>query len=140
MNILVAVDGSPCSLRAVRYAADRLRAARGAKLHLLNVQPPVMSGNVTRFVSKAMIEDYHREQGERALAKARRLLDAARLPYVPHIVTGPVAQTIVDAARAFGCGEIVMGTRGHGAVARLVLGSVATKVVHLARQPVTLVK
>jgi nucleotide-binding universal stress UspA family protein len=47
---------------------------------------------------------------------------------------------IVEVARNMKCGEIVMGNSGLGAVAGLVLGSVARKVVYLAKGPVTLVK
>ncbi|MDP1535845.1 MAG: universal stress protein, partial [Burkholderiales bacterium] len=65
---------------------------------------------------------------------------AARVPHETHVVRGPVAETIVRHARSLRCGEIVMGTRGMGDVARLVLGSVATRVVRLSRVPVTLVK
>ena len=43
-------------------------------------------------------------------------------------------------AEELGCDEIIMGTRGMGAIGNLVMGSVATKVVHLAGIPVTLVK
>jgi nucleotide-binding universal stress UspA family protein len=43
-------------------------------------------------------------------------------------------------ARRLGVDQIVIGSRGLGAIGKLVLGSVATKVAHLARVPVTLVK
>ena len=57
-----------------------------------------------------------------------------------HLVIGDPATAIVKLARRLNCDLIVMGTRGMGKVAGLVLGSVATKVVHLADAPVTLVK
>jgi nucleotide-binding universal stress UspA family protein len=47
---------------------------------------------------------------------------------------------IAEVGRQENCDAIVMGTRGMGAVSGLVLGSVATKVIHLADVPVTLVK
>lgn len=50
------------------------------------------------------------------------------------------AQHIAEFASENACDEIIMGTRGMGAVGNLVLGSVATKVVHLATVPVTLVR
>lgn len=55
---------------------------------------------------------------------------------VPAYLTPAVAR----AARRLGCEAIVMGTRGMGAAANLILGSTATKVVHLTKLPVTLVK
>jgi nucleotide-binding universal stress UspA family protein len=53
---------------------------------------------------------------------------------------GPVAETIDRIARETQADQIVMGTRGLGRVRGLLLGSVATQVVHLADIPVTLVK
>jgi nucleotide-binding universal stress UspA family protein len=53
---------------------------------------------------------------------------------------GQVAKTIADVAREEGVGQIVMGTRGLGGVQGLLLGSVATQVIHLAEVPVTLIK
>ena len=50
------------------------------------------------------------------------------------------ATTIARRADSLQCEGIVMGTRGMGAIANLLLGSVAAKVVHLANVPVTLVK
>jgi nucleotide-binding universal stress UspA family protein len=51
-----------------------------------------------------------------------------------------VARSIVERAHELGCTHIVMGTRGMSLLGNLVLGSVATKVIHAARCPVTLVK
>lgn len=140
MKLLVPIDGSPGSLRAAAWAVKRAARAGEGKVLLLNVQAPIRSGNISRYVTRAMIEDYRREQGERALAKARRLLGKSGVSHVAHIVTGHIAESIVEHARRERCSEIVMGTRGMGRIATLVLGSIATKVVHLARVPVTVVR
>jgi len=50
-----------------------------------------------------------------------------------------VAETIVKYAKRWQCDSILIGTRGLGLTAGLVLGSVALKVIHLAKIPVTLV-
>ena len=57
---------------------------------------------------------------------------------MPSSATSP--STIADCARDLQCDAIVMGTRGLGAIQTLLLGSVAVKVIHLADQPVTLIK
>jgi nucleotide-binding universal stress UspA family protein len=90
-------------------------------------------------VSRDMIERYYREEGGKMLAAARPPLEAARIGYQPHILVGPIAPTIVDHARRSGCHMICMGTRGMTAVANVVMGSTATKVLHLADVPVVLV-
>jgi nucleotide-binding universal stress UspA family protein len=53
---------------------------------------------------------------------------------------GPIAETIERVSHEVGADQIIMGTRGLGRLRGLLLGSVATQVVHLARVPVTLVK
>jgi nucleotide-binding universal stress UspA family protein len=82
---------------------------------------------------------YYREEGEKMLAAARGLLDAAGITYAPHILVGPIAETIVAHARGSGCHMICMGTRGMTALSNVVMGSTATKVLHLADVPVVLV-
>jgi nucleotide-binding universal stress UspA family protein len=57
-----------------------------------------------------------------------------------HIVVGHAGQTIANHASHWGCTRIVMGTRGLGALANVVVGSTALQVMHLSEIPVTLVK
>ena len=72
-RVLVPVDGSDCSLRAVDYVVgDRAlcAAADGYEVHLLNVQAP-LPRDVTQFVGHAQVADFHRAESERALAAGR---------------------------------------------------------------------
>ena len=141
MNILLPVDGSQNSLSAVRHVMamkDRLREP--IAIHLVNVQMPVVSGVVKRFISQQQLNDYYQEEGGKALAGARAALDQAGVPYEHHISVGEVAATLAGYARDKGCGHIVMGARGAGGIAGMLLGSTATRVVQLADVPVTLVK
>jgi len=75
-----------------------------------------------------------------ALRDSRAALDSAGVEVNAHVVAGHAAETIVRVARQQRCTRIVMGTRGLGAMAGLMLGSVAYKVIHLSLIPVTLVK
>jgi len=140
-RILVPVDGSETAVRAVDYA---LRLARGSRepveLHLLNVQPPIVSGGVRMFFKHEEIEAYYQDSGQDALRAARERLDQAGQGYVQHVSVGPLGETIVAYAKEQRCDHIVMGTRGLGAMSGMVLGSVASKVIYLAEVPVTLVK
>jgi nucleotide-binding universal stress UspA family protein len=140
-KVLIAVDGSENSLRAVRHLISEKDVYREAlSVVLINVQPPVVSGAVKTFLSQDQIENYYREEGESALAGARDLLAAAGIPAEHRILVGDVAQTIACVAKERGCAQIVMGTRGLGTVSGMLLGSVATKVIHLADVPVVLLK
>lgn len=140
-KLLVAVDGSDVALRAVDYAIREARTVPEVRLHLLNVQePPQIYGMVTAYLSTEQWHVAHQEIGRRALDPAERAVAAAGLQSSATVVVGPVAQTIVAQADSLGCDAIVMGNRGLTALGDLVLGSVAVKVLHLARCPVTLVK
>ena len=137
---LIALDGSEPSLKVIDYviteAANRLTRPQ---LLLVNVQPP-LSNDITRFIEEKVVNDFHRETGDAALAQARQKLESAGLAYSAHIMLGEAAPTLVEFAADKGCSLIVMGARGLGSVAGLLMGSVATKVVKLSTVPVLLVK
>lgn len=137
-NILVPVDGSANSDRAVRYAIELLKGG-GGKLHLLNVQPPV-GGAVSTFVRKADIDSYHRDEGEKALAGAAKIAADADMPAEKHISVGRPGALVAEFAGRVGAVMIVMGTRGHTGLAGVILGSVAQDVIARADVPVCLVK
>lgn len=73
-------------------------------------------------------------------SKAREKLDVAGIQYAFHIGVGDPAQVIVQYAEDQRCEEIIVGSRGMGTVSNLVLGSVASKVIHLAKVPVLIAK
>lgn len=140
-GILVAVDGSAASERVLEHVIEECALLREPlEVHLLNVQQPLVGVNVKLFVSRADLEDYYREEGGKALAAARARLEAERLAYHPHIGVGDPAEVIVQYARDKRCWRIYMGTRGLGSMSGLLLGSVATKVLHLSPVPVVLVR
>lgn len=139
LNVLVPVDGSDSSHRAVRHLIDLVKNGERMEVHLVNVQP-ILSGHVSMFVTAEMVENFRREEGEQAAQAARGLLDEAGVGYVFRIEAGHIAETLAQYAQDHDIDKIVMGTRGMGAISNLVLGSVATKVIHLATVPVTLVK
>ncbi|CAM3978886.1 Universal stress protein [Bordetella tumbae] len=139
-KILVPVDGSESALRALKTAIAMAGQHDEAELHLLNAPPPILSGHAKMFLDKQVVQDYYNEEGEKALADARKAAENAGVRFVTAIKAGQSAQTIVDYAHAHQCAHIVMGTRGLSALPGILLGSVANKVIHLADVPVTLVK
>ena len=140
MKILVPVDGSESAQRAVDYVVRLAKQGAQLQLDLLNVQIPIVSGDIRRFVSQAMIDHYHQEEAEKALQGAKSLLDRSGVTYNATALCGHIAETIAQYVSNHACDAIVMGTRGMGPIKNLVLGSVATQVVHAANVPVTLVK
>ena len=138
---LVAVDNSEHSLRAVRFAISLANDNGPLALHLVTVhEEPLIYGEIAVYVTREKMEELQRRHSEGVLAPAEAMLKEAGVPYEREIVIGPVAHGIADCATRRGCDAIVMGCRGHGAVGNLVLGSVATKVLHLAHIPVVVVK
>jgi nucleotide-binding universal stress UspA family protein len=141
MNILLPVDGSEYSLQAVRQVIAIKELYRDPiSVHLLNVQAQVLSGAVKMFISQKQLNDYYREEGVKALASARVLLDQAGIDYQHHIGVGEIAATIVSYARDKRCQQIVIGSRGGGGFTGALLGSTAIRVAQLTDVPVLLVK
>jgi YjbE family integral membrane protein len=138
-KLLVPVDGSESSDRAIDQLVERVRGSPGAEVHLLNVQPP-LSSTVASHVAHGASSKHHQEEGLECLRKAREKLDRAGVPYRHHIVVGEPAETIARFAREQNVSEIFMGTRGLGATAGALMGSVAEKVKASAGIPVVLVK
>ena len=139
MKILVPVDGSESASRALGHVLYLRSHGLPVEIHLLNVQPPVVSGHVKMFLDGEEIKRICHDEGVKTLAAARARLDEAGVPYRHHIIVGHVTETIVRFAKELGAEQIVMGLRGTSQFADLVLGSVANKVVQLAAMPVTLV-
>lgn len=138
-KILMPVDGSDCALRAVKHVIGLAPNLNNVELHLINVQAPLPS-DVSRFISADDIKSFHQEEAKKELQSARDALDAAGVTYQVHIVVGDPAQSIARFAEENGCDQIVMGTHGRTGLAGAVMGSVATKTLHLSKVPVLVVK
>lgn len=141
MRILLAVDGSD---HGVRATAEVLRLAAhfsaSPEIHLLFVHAPVPSGLLQQHVSRDALNDYYREEGNDATRAALETLRNAKVEPVLHLHVGPPAETIARYAEQQDCEMIVMGRRGHGALASFALGSVASGVLHHSKRPVLLVR
>lgn len=106
---------------------------------MLYVEDPVPL-RMHAVLSNQEIDRMQATESERILHAAQRVLDAAGLPYRVHCRAGTPANEIAHQAQESQCDAIIMGTRGLGPVAGAVIGSVASRVVHLVNVPVTLVK
>lgn len=138
MRILVAVDGSKPSLKAVQLLIDHCDWYRSRpEVELVTVHLPVP--RVARL-NKGQVDRYYAEEGEAMLAAAKKKLDAAGIAYQARVLVGPVAETIVGHAREKRCDIIYIGTRGRTEIGSALLGSTATKVLHVSDVPVLLVK
>jgi nucleotide-binding universal stress UspA family protein len=141
LKALVPVDGSSNSLCAIRHVIRLVQDREPLEIHLLNVQPP-LHGDVTSFVAKENVRDFHLEEGEKALARACELLREAEVPFTKHLYVGSAAQVIAEVARELRCDKVVMGTHGRGTITQLLMGSVSHEAIHQMDPeiPITLVK
>ena len=108
-------------------------------VHVLRVQPS-LQGDISRFVSPAQLQEFHREEGDKHLAGALARLEQAGVRAEGHVRVGESAQVIQAFATEKACDQIIIGTRGHSGLTGVLLGSVATKLAHLSVIPVTLVR
>ncbi|WGK60414.1 universal stress protein [Halopseudomonas sp. SMJS2] len=140
-NVLVPFDGSDSAKRAVTYLVEAARAYPDILVHVLNVQREAnLYGN---YVPASMLEDLRQGALKHAAsinAEAVQMLQAASVRYETHETIGDVVSEVVAAVKRHNCDTVVMGTRGMGSLGNLVLGSVATRVVHDVNVPVLLVK
>ena len=137
MKILIAADGSPYTRAAARYVASHSGMLRQQpEVRIIHVHAALP---VTRSVSKKAIEDYYREESQKALSVAQKELEKAGVKFTSTWVTGDAAEQIARYAKSEGIDLIVTGTRGHGALAGLALGSVTNKLIALTKVPVLVI-
>lgn len=139
-KILLAVDGSACSIHAANALIAHIKHLReAAHVHPVYVHLPVPLEAATRHTAPEVLTEYYREEGQAQLAPVIELLAAAGVVFTPHIHVGDVADTLISLARDLGCDFICMGTHGHGAVGSAVLGSVSAKVMRRCDTPLMLI-
>lgn len=142
MKILVATDGSKNALRAVKYAADLLGGTtdKTKSITLISVHDDAGLRHAKAFVGKDAVADYLRELSEKELKPAMKALDASGIKHDMVILVGNVSQEIVAHGQKGKYDMIVLGSKGRIAIADMLLGSVAQRVLTQSKQPVVLVK
>ncbi len=127
-------------MRAVRYAAEAAQENRSLELELLHVLDPVTFKSPAASLSPDDLTRLYPDEADRALQPARRILEAAGIAYRLRCRVGAAALEIAAQVRESGCAGVIMGTRGMGPIATVMIGSVANRVVQIVDVPVTLVK
>ncbi len=138
-RILVPTDGSAGVERAIEQAVE-LAAAHGATIHAIFVINTANFASLPMETSWEGVSDILREDAEEALARVREIADASGVPVQTHVLEGGPSNEIVAFADEEGCDLIVMGTHGRGGIDRLLLGSVAERVVRSSSVPVLTVR
>jgi nucleotide-binding universal stress UspA family protein len=141
MKILVAIDGSKNSLRALKYAIKlAARMAEPSQLMLVNAHDDIALRGASQFVGKDAVKDYLDDLSRSELQDAIAAAEKAKVKFETKMLRGQVAQAIAKAAGDADCDLIVLGSKGRSAIKDLLIGSVAQRVASLSDVPVTLVK
>lgn len=145
MKILLAVDGSSYTAKAVDYICNHLDWFKGVEaLHLLYVKTAIPSGfaahGARSVAGDASVDNYYREEAEIALRPAEEKLGSMGLPFQSAYLVGDIADQVNAYVADNGIDLIVMGSHGHNALTSLVMGSVTTKVMATSKVPVMVVR
>ena len=135
-NIILAIDGSEYSLRALEYARS-LALNYKASLWLVHVFSH--TSDLLGYQDFEKLYAKRKSAGQSILDEARAKLGDADFEVHAELVEGSDAEAILTLAEKHNADLIVMGTRGFGAVKGLLVGSVSRKVIHLAQCPVMVV-
>ena len=135
-NIVLAFDGSEYSNRALQYAktfAERFEATLWL-VHIFTHTSDLLGyEDYEKFYSK------RKAGGQALLDTALRDLKNTRLDVIEELQEGPEAESILNIAKNCQADLIIMGTRGHGTIKGLLVGSVSRKVIHHSSCPVMVV-
>lgn len=141
MKILVAIDGSKNSLRALKHAIKLVgKVSEPSELLLVNAHDDVALRGASQFVGKDTVKSYLDDLSRTELADAIQAAEKAKVRFESKMLRGQVAQSIAKAAADGDCDLIVLGSKGRSAIKDLLIGSVAQRVATLSEVPVTLVR
>ncbi|NOZ58574.1 MAG: universal stress protein [Euryarchaeota archaeon] len=133
-HILVATDGSRFSEAAVCYAMH-LAKQSGARLTIIHV------ANVHGYVEVLWhdMKRKYREEGMRVLEEVREHCSLEGIEAETLLEEGVPYLKIVEAAKRLNCDLIILGSHGHSGLEKMLLGSVAERVIGISPVPVMVV-
>ena len=135
-NIVLAFDGSEFSNRALQYAktfAERFEAT----LWLVHIF--THTSDLLGYEDYEKLYSKRKASGQTLLGVALQELSNTKLDVREKLEEGPEAESILNIAKNCNADLIVMGTRGHGKLKDLLVGSVSRKVIHHSLCPVMVV-
>ncbi len=138
-RILVPTDGSAGVERAIEQAVA-LASVHGATIHAVFIVNTANFAALPMETSWEGVSDMLREDGEEALERVRTMAAREDVPTETNLIEGTPSKEIVHYATEADCDLIVMGTHGRGGIDRLLLGSVAERVVRASPVPVLTVR
>jgi nucleotide-binding universal stress UspA family protein len=124
------VHSEAAQVRTALDTAIEIHRREGARIHLLNVQPP-LTRYAARFFNAEELVRLQEDTAREELAPACAALDAAGIPYWTHVDVGRSAETIVKFARLYYCDRILMAGPSEPGYAEKLFGTLESQVRHL---------
>ncbi len=140
MNILLAVDGSPYTKKMLAYLATHEELLAGSHSYTAVTVQPQLPARARAALGKQVVEQYYAEVGAKVMGPVTKFLARHGVEIKTLVKVGPVGETIAKVADSGRYDLLVMGSHGHGALGKLVMGSVSTQVLASSRVPVLLVR
>jgi nucleotide-binding universal stress UspA family protein len=137
-NILLAVDGSEHSLHASRVASDLAQAMKSQTLRIVVAFDPIPVHLGEPYMQEAI--NARLREAEAIVQKVVETVGTISAEISTETIEGDPAEVILEVAKAHNSNVIVMGSRGLGKLAGLLLGSTSQKVVSHAPCPVLIVR
>ncbi len=140
MKILLAIDGSPYTKKMLAYLATHGELFLAANEYAVFNAQPQLPPQARSAVGKEAVDSYHADEAEKVLAPVTKFLLRHGIEAKSSWKVGQTGDLIAKTAEAGKFDLLVMGSHGHGALANLVMGSVATQVLAQCSIPVLLVR
>ncbi|MBA3473701.1 MAG: universal stress protein [Rubrobacter sp.] len=134
-KILLAADGSEDAAQA-REAAVDLAGKSSSELHVVHVWHDVPSPYAHAFIKREL-----RRQGQEILDEQVRKIEEAGVKVTEaHLTEGRISNEVISLGEELGVGLLVVGSRGHGRIGRILMGSHSEDIVHHAHLPVLVLR
>ena len=140
MKILLAVDGSAFSKKMLAYLSTYESLLSKDNDYTVFTAQAALPPRAKAAVGKAVVDQYYAEESEKVLAPVTKFLLRHGIDAKSSWKVGPAGLTISKLAEQGKFDLLVMGSHGHGALYKLVMGSVVTEVLAHCKVPVLLVR
>ena len=140
MKILLAVDGSTYTQKMLAYLTSHQEMLGAGQEYTVITVQPLLPARARAALGKEVVDEYYDEESTKILQPVQEFLKTHGVQAQTISKVGPIADTIIHAAQDGKFDLIAMGTHGHGALGRLVMGSVSSQVLAGCDVPVLLIR